>query len=832
MGIESDSPTVVIGVGGAGLKMLRRVSKVLDEENYDRSNFLLLAIDSRDVGEVDEIDRWGQFTTELNWSSRGAWEEKQDRYHYLDENDESPPEEGGVNRNRTAARAVLDDPRNFNKLVNHLESQLDSFGSGENLSIWTLSALGGGTGSGILPTVLATLQDMESGRLRQKISLNCITTAPELYAAPDQQSVPTIDNDAYGNSFAAIAELGDLVDVTRSEQQFLDIDQEMEIDLVDLYDEYSEPLNLDRDSIDNFYLLTVDEDRLDRDDGSYEREIEQIAAQTLLVHSQATENFPNHPNQNYTNRILKTCDVSEYSFPYDAATNFVLSYARLRELEYDLERLETLEDAFTEGRGVVDNSLEAENRDDVDDSRVETALDYFLGELGGENFEFWDDREMINESLHSAVDIKDGHLQSFKQIFAGVEDTRSEIIADKYRPGSPRQFLSGDIDEVGIVTPKELVYEYLYLSQARNEIRFERNDVEGDLDDDISWIYNNQHISGELARRVKNDFTDADGPIEQWEVLRRPISNRVGELRDSGLMGIGSKDDIADEVEARSRAIDEDIETFENLTAALETVEELLSVRREKLQDLSQQYRLWQNEVREYQGTVQDAIARQENTVVTQREKVRNPPQGDDQQFLRIPISDPDMLVEFVFGEEVDFAESIKNLQEQYETDSNRTAIRRKLQSEISIETLETQGIVDKDTIYRDLVTVLGELEHSSPGTGGAIVIPVSHEGDDWPAAAGENGFSGILNASDLRAEIVTPDRGKGTGKVTSGLPGTIRFVYLELDVQLDALNEFRTMEAWYENDRILSIMNSDEDDPEEEINWAYPELAGKFTTQ
>ncbi|QSG02924.1 tubulin-like doman-containing protein [Natranaeroarchaeum sulfidigenes] len=831
MGIEPDSPTVIIGVGGAGLKMLRRVSKVLEEENYDRSHFLLLAVDSRDVGEVDEIDRWGQFTTELNWSSRGAWEEKQDQYHYLGNNDESPPEEGGVNRNRTAARAVLDDPRNFNKLVNHLESQLESFGSGSNLSIWTLSALGGGTGSGILPTVLGTLQDMENGRLQEKISLNCITTVPELHAAPDQQSVPTIDNDAYGNSFAALAELGDLIDATRSEQQSLNIEQEMEIDLVDLYDEYSEPLKLSRDSIDNFYLLTVDEDRLDRDDGSYEREIEQIAAQTLLIHTQATENFPNHPNQNYSNRILKTCNVSEYSFPYDEATNFVLSYARLRELEYDQERLGTLEEAFTEGKRVVDNSLEAENRNEIDDPRVENALDYFLGELNGESFTFWDDKELINESLHSAVDIEDGHLQSLKQIFADVEKTRSEIIADKYRPESPRQFLSGDVDEVGIVTPEELVYEYLYLSQARAEIRFERDGVESNLDDDISWIYNNQHISGELARRVKDDFTDADGPSEQWEVLRRPVNNRVSELRDSGIMGIGSKDDVADEVKARSRAIDDDIETYEDLTASLQTVEELLSVRREKLQDLLQQYHTWQTEVRGYQETVKDAISRQENTVNNQREKVRHPPQGDDKQFLKIPVSDPDMLVEFVFGEQVDFKESIENLQKEYDTESNRTAIRRKLQNEVSIETLETQAIVDKDTIYQDLVTVLGALEHNTPGTGGAIVVPVSHGEDNWPAAAGESGFGGILSASDLRASIVTPDRGKGSGKVTSGLPGTIRFVYLELDVQLDALNEFRTMEAWYENDRILSIMDSDEDDPEQEINWAYPELAGKFTT-
>lgn len=830
MGIEPDSPTVVIGIGGAGLKMLRRVSELLDDEDYDRSHFLLLAVDSRDVGNVEEIDKWGQFTTQLNWSSRGAWEEKQDRYHYLSDDDESPPERGGVDRNRTAARAVIDDPKNFNKLVSHLEYQLENFAPSENLSIWTLSALGGGTGSGILPTVLGALQDMEDGRLTQKISLNCITTVPELDATPGGQSVPQIDNDAYGNSFAAIAELGDLIDVTRSEQQSLNIDQEMDIGLVDLYDEYSNPLNLDHDSIDNFYLLTVDEDRLDREDGSYEREIEQIAAQTVLVHAQSTENFPGHPINNYNKRVLKTCDVSEYSFPYAEATNFVLSYARLKELEYDEERLDSLEESFTQGKEVVNNSLEAENRNDVDDSRVDAALNYFLGELGEENFEFWDDTELIKESLHSAVDIEEGHLESFNQVFEDVENTRGEITQDRYRPESPEKFLSGDVEKIGIVKPKEFLYEFLYLSQARAEIRYERDNVESDLDDNITWIYNKNHISSELSRRVKDDFTDADNPREQWEVLRRPVNNRISELRDSGIMGIGSKDDVADEVEARARSIDEDLESYQNLDTALQTVEDLLSPRRQKLQELGQKYQTWQNDVREFQDTIENAISRQENTVKTQREKVQNPPEGDDKQFLKIPISDPDLLVEFVFGGEIDFAESIQNLLDEFDTNSRRTAIRRTLQNEVSIETLETQDIIDEDTIYQDLVSVLSALAHERPGVGGEILVPVTHEDDDWPNAADESGFDGILSDSDLTAKFVSPEDKNGE-PVTSGLPGTIRFLYLELDVQLDHLNEFRTMEAWYENDRILSIMNSDEDDPEEEINWAYPELAGKFTT-
>lgn len=830
MGMEADSPTVVIGIGGAGMQMLNTLNDVIEEDGYDRDDFLLLGIDSREVAEVD-VEDWNRKTSVISWKDEQSWEEKQETYRYLDANDSPPAEEGGVERDRTLARALVDDNENVLTLISNLTSNIESFAENEtNVDIWVLNALGGGTGSGTFPFVFGLLNALSRAEFSPKVSLYGLGTLPTFEVDPDQEFIPSgLDADAVPNSFAALTELRELLDVTTTSNGYeRDIELEIDADQVPLFSHAGARLPLSQDTFDTYYLLGIDEEEIAQNKESYSNQIERTAAYTVLAHAATDENFVLDPYPKLE-RTLFTTDGVEYAFPFKDAAVHVKREIMRRQLENDTENLNDLTDLFERQQQFVDEVTTAEHADfEVEDEAIGTLVSYcerVADELDGlEHYDY----DSLVEAATERLSESDDSVGVLGDRLGGVETLREGITPD-HRPPSPSAFLSSEADD-GLAertSPSDLVLEFLFFSVLRRDVVTKKKSARNRFESRLKKVRNHDEVDGELPTATREDYEFFDDPVDRWEEVLSPfVDERIRELEDGGI--VFSKEEEAADLADKQGDVDDMLDRYEALSDVESTLGELITGRRNRLRNLVE----WYDDQRQAIGGTLERIEEELESVQTRMETTSERlVGGGNGKFKSIPVEKPEELVTNYFqSSDEGLLAVVERLVEQYDVgdaeDPDIAAIEQHLRSELTIQDLTESGAVDGDHLdeeIRSLVSHLDEQVADDGSTQNTLLLPITHDDDDWLEAISAGGYDDVIQG--LSASAGNAKISGAHDQVGTGVRGTIRFLFINADVQLDHASEYRTMREWYENGRLVDVFDFDANDPAEAVNWAYPEL-------
>lgn len=325
-------PTVVIGLGGAGINMVedteRLIESQLSEEKQD--GFKYIALDTHEkVGE--KVDSDNIYPIPIEQPSSDIIGDAPD-YHYISGNKTLSESEGGVDRSRPLARYHLDDYDSYSYVKNQIENQIEQHiaefesttseevSTTRNLNIWILNSLGGGTGSGLFLSVARLLQDIDDTSNSFNLYISGVGATPNLSVEPDSSNVSMMSEDYldyYTNAYTAIKELEQVINHPGN----------------DLYDHFrsrdygfkfhdSELGRLDVDSplFEEYYLLGQDPDET-----PYHR-LNRIAGMAVILGArlggeQELENFPDAAGigrqEINTDERLYMIDASEVHVPVE-----------------------------------------------------------------------------------------------------------------------------------------------------------------------------------------------------------------------------------------------------------------------------------------------------------------------------------------------------------------------------------------------------------------------------------------------------------------------------------------------------------------------------------
>lgn len=849
MSLEAEPPTMVISVGGAGFNILEKINELLQREKYDRDSFLLLAMDSRDIAELDYIEYWNEQKMKIDPTNIGDWETKQESYHYLDRSDGSPVGGGGVQRNRTAARTLLDNHQNFIKVKRNLKNKIESFdrqhANADGYDLWLVNALGGGTGSGTMPLMLGMAQLIESLTIDGDLNVHLLSTLPQL-DYEDSAVEPELHPDATPNSFAALEELKELIDVTVSDSQSVPIRLEMDRSKVKLWEE-EEGYSLKRGSIEDYYLLGVDEDKIGSD--SYAEDIEKIGAITILTHSLADENFPRDQAGQFSNRILKSSDAVEYAFPYEDVATYARVKLQIETLERNQESLETVEDAYNKNRKLITAAINENSEHQAIAESVTYCRQHGpqLEDNKVEEFRYIADPDTIENTIRSAVKINEEDIP-LREAFESVENELEEI-DEEYRPESPTEFLASESEERREVAPDQYLLEFLSAKVLAEKVEQQKIEAEKAFEAAVKRLY--EELEGEMSSNDKQNYDYYDDAEEKWEEFLKDFTGEhLENLReDGGFLGLfGDKEARADELE------DDFIEPVEEAKSKMEDwrrTHELLegnkNTRRGMLRELRDQYEEWvKTDISDEISRVERAIS-QKKTKEDDKEKALTNRESVE-RFRTIPVENPEeLLVEYFEGGGKSFEEKVWQIIDNFEPEIEKEtenieeshhqitdAIVSYLEEKVNINELITSEIIDSDQLSDDLTDLLQRLEmrlvdqkHAEEGN--AFIVPISHNDENWLEATGRNNYTDWLSGADRPFKVA---EGAEVANVCCGTRGILRILLVNPDVKLKEMSEYQKIREWYDNGKLLDILDSDENNPEEFVNWAYPELANTTPTE
>ena len=833
MSIQPDSKTVVIGVGGAGSDIVGRLKAVVEDEGYSSDDFLYMALDSRKVRDIGVEDKW---TIRLDWGSRTEWQRKQESesYHYLDKSDDPPSNEGGVDRNRPAARGVLDDDGNISSVIANLKSAVDAFaGNATNVDIWVVNSLGGGTGSGSQPMLLALLQALEQAEFG-RMNLFGLSTVPQLDIEPDTLFPGSIDVEAVPNAFGALSELRQLVDVAAYEQPpELEIELGLDTGKVELFRSMEgESLPLTRDRLEGYYLLGIDEDRIEAGDESYEEVIESTAALTILAQSIASENFPDREEPKFADRLLRTVDAVACSFPYSDVTEYVADATRDQWLEDQAGALSDVDETFESNESLLQEVSKLRQGDDESVSdRVDNLVTYVSNQLGEpDDLRYLNEMDAIRQKMRQSVSQTDDEISYLADEF-DIDDL--EDVDEEYRPESPSTWLAAQTDDDLTqgreeLSPALLVLEYLFYIELDKQVQLKKRLAEDEFQDEVDALFD--EVRGKMDSEERDDFNDSNGYETKWQDELSPfVDVRIDDVREGGLIRSGDEE-RATELANWQSDIDDALRTVADFESVEDEIGSLLVQTHTRLRNLLE----WYDDEREAIATRKANIEKSQQSIEGGLENVASrlsTPSGE--KFRTIQIADPDQIVTKYFTEGgKNSLEVIDELIEEYGLGSadnpTKAAIRHHLRTEISIQELEQSGIIEAANLEMNLRDTVNRLEERVADNGSiqnSVILPIEYDDDDWLTAIGNP--NGNYSNTLLQGLTLAPAKiAEAKNQVSGGVPGVIKFLFVNPDVTLDDASEYTTIKNWYEDGVLGEKIGADYENPAAIVNVAYPELA------
>lgn len=327
--MKSVTPTLVIGVGEAGWKMVKHVRNLVNEQLGDDAasdGFQYIIMDTSYSDMENEFENEENLYTfriqKPDYASFGA-DCKSDEYQYLSERMRNPGSVTGSNRRRVIGRYHFDNnemasefrglvDERIDKLMDDARGSDDVTDSEDQFNVWLLNSLGGGTGSGLFPRVAAEIDTVNHNR-NESMYLCGIGGLPELSATPGRVA------DASGyeyriNAYTALREIENLVgyDQTRYEKQTMEVPGGIDKRL------HNEPFE-------EYYLLGHDEEPTSSVDQFY-TSINRSAGILIIMYSlmEAIENFPNFAGDGIRDsNSLFAVDAHEIHVPLKESAGFI-----------------------------------------------------------------------------------------------------------------------------------------------------------------------------------------------------------------------------------------------------------------------------------------------------------------------------------------------------------------------------------------------------------------------------------------------------------------------------------------------------------------------------
>lgn len=832
-GIRPSAKQVVIGVGDAGMNIVETLKQVIKEDGYDEDEFLFVGVNSHEIDSDVIDDRW---LIEITDSGKD-WSKKQDEYYYIDRTDQSPASDGGVQRNRPTARGHLDESSNVNTLIANFDQYFEDFlGDSTNVNVWLVSSLGGGTGSGTMPMILGLLQALE-GNIVDDMTIFGLATVPRLDVTPDQNHMMGLDADAIPNAFGALSELRELLDVKAvSDPPDLEIDLELDDENVELV-RGKGTVPFERSKIRAFHLLGIDEDKIsvDAEDNPYADQVERTAAYTILTAAVDDENYPYDEHSTLRSRKLTTVDAVQYSFPWSKVAEYVETEAELRRDKKERESLSDLSEEFENLKETVRSVSEIRpgDTDEINEGDLSRLVSY-ANEKAAEvtGLEYLTTEEKLRNKAVDKVSPTDDKVAFLKKDFE-LDDLISQVYREESKPGTtPDIVVSSDEtnDEGEIVAEinapdrqASLLLEYLFYVELENALETKVFKAGRDYEDQLNDIW--QEVLEDAGERTQKKYDNADEPDEKWDVAESLVDDVIENERNPGLLRRGD--------EERANMLEDmqqDVSTARDYHRSLEEVTDELKTLRRNTHDRLRNLLEWYDSERE---DIEDTI-RNLNATIETREKTRltnlkdELKQSEESKFSTLPITNPENIVTNYFTTpEADVHTRIQQLVEEYGLDgtvnAEREAIIRHLQDEVTIQQATRDNVIEEAALIKGLRDLLGRLEERFANDGTidrSIVVPMSHENDDWKDAIGESSYGSLL--TDEAAKMVVSE----VGGLETGTPGTIRFVFVNVDVTMDDASEYETIRKWYQTGQLPGRLNVDQDDPADIINFAYPRLS------
>lgn len=645
------NPVLVIGVGEAGVRMLKNFSDVIEKENVDKSDFKLFAIDTAE--DVDNNFPSLSNDRKLILKNPMGWDEMVDRYEYLKPGDE-PGSQGGVTRNRPVARGLVDDSENFSVLYNRLESEVSDLVVGDEIAdIWILNSLGGGTGSGIQPILSAMLYDVvreldTAGAHSPGITINGIGTIPKL---DDIQGghYPDVKSEYIANSYVALRELRSMFERDHHQNP---IEIDVYADDRGTLKENQIPA-ITETPFDKYFVLPIREEELQSEESR--NNMNRIVSDTILYFSlvPGTENYPDIDDADigYEEEAIYTINETTISMPEDLIDQYVEIDDDLAQLNSDETKLKQLKDKYEQNKELLSHILDSGRGEVPDKGGFNSLVNYCDTEV--ENI-----LSSVATRKISSDDIDEGRERVITTVQEELESIHNRFEESKQISGEERT-LEDDIDLISNddINPVSVIVEYFYYDQLYAHItdeigarQFENivNSTWSDYGSDIVAAMEAEGKSEEIIEAVKMGDTE-----ERYDRLIDWLEYRLGELDsdddDGILFGFFGGDDEASERDTIKRLIN-------NLKAKKADHDQLINLRdeagskrsavRDRIQSLRDEFEIAID-------SVSEDISRTESErdrLKAEKANMKDPENDDSlvefspEQFASFSVSEPDNL--------------------------------------------------------------------------------------------------------------------------------------------------------------------------------------------
>lgn len=415
--MEEPRPSIVIGVGKAGIEVLSSVAEAAKRQ-ATRDSFRLIAVDSN---EADlEAEAPNEATTIYLSHDNDFLEVDREACDYLTEEVEVHAE--GAQRQRRVGRYKLDSRgkldftdiflRLRNTIEQHIIERISELDPAPSVNIYLVNSLSGGTGSGTFPLLAASLSAIADEIKRQHNTVVYtfgVGIAPELISSPNS---PIIDGPAiyYTNTHAALRDLQALMKRPSSEEPAAI--KLRSVESTPDQASHGDQIELTEPPFDRYFLIGINDSRVAEPPRDLNEHHAVAIDNTIAEAVHAIAQYPALDSEFKAGPDIGTFNQAELSVPIDLLRRYC-------EANKQSDESEKLRQELHQGHyGPRLGHLPISNLDEINSQKLKeelTDLATFVSEeyVPKEDFEAAIETQVKDALIHG------NHILSFEEVPAG-----------------------------------------------------------------------------------------------------------------------------------------------------------------------------------------------------------------------------------------------------------------------------------------------------------------------------------------------------------------------------------------------------------------------------
>lgn len=372
-------PTVIIGVGQAGINVLSTIDSMVSEDDDEMVRYIAMDSDEESLDKVAPSDAGKMLFS----TSSDFFKEDLHKYPYLTQEMTLP--ERGTRRQRPLGRYKLD---NFGipefedlfadlkeEIVGHFEATSVGLSPLNSFNIVLVHSMGGGTGSGTYPLLLGMLNEITDG-LPDEGATTYVAGVGVVSELPSGNTPPSPET-YYPNAYAALSDLDKLTDIRKQKES-------LELPI------YGSPPGDNRETVqafellevpfDDYWLVGVDEEEMVGVADTQRPESYRASQNKAIARSVSAICDTDTVLEDWTasTPVTGTFEQTEVTVPHEAVQELAQRYeerSRLRdrineEIPMELDSLQTRRDEFERLKRsfeVDDSALQETVRETMED---------------------------------------------------------------------------------------------------------------------------------------------------------------------------------------------------------------------------------------------------------------------------------------------------------------------------------------------------------------------------------------------------------------------------------------------------------------------------------